>query len=54
MTCNSGYYHGVIELSISGKPRNEIVPIVRKLCADPAVTRTPSCSTSACTASGTG
>ena len=39
MTCNSGYYHGVIELSISGKPRSQIVPIVRKLCANPSVTK---------------
>jgi cytochrome c553 len=39
MTCNSGYYHGVIELSIAGKPRSKIVPIVRKLCANSAVTK---------------
>jgi mono/diheme cytochrome c family protein len=39
MTCNSGYYHGVIELSISGKPRSQIVPIVRKLCTNPSVTK---------------
>ena len=39
MTCNSGYYHGVIELSISGKPRNQIVPIVRKLCSNPSVNK---------------
>jgi mono/diheme cytochrome c family protein len=37
MTCNSGYYHGVIELSIAGLPRSKIVPIVRKLCANPSV-----------------
>lgn len=39
MTCNSGYYHGVIELSISGLPRSKIVPIVRKLCSGPAVNK---------------
>jgi hypothetical protein len=37
MTCNSGYYHGVIEMSISGLPRSKIVPIVRKLCSNPSV-----------------
>jgi cytochrome c553 len=37
MTCNSGYYHGVIELSIAGLPRSKIVPIVRKLCANKAI-----------------
>ena len=39
MTCNSGYYHGVIELSIAGLPRSKIVPIARKLCSNPAVTK---------------
>ena len=37
MTCNSGYYHGVIELSIAGLPRSKIVPIVRKLCANTSI-----------------
>ncbi len=39
MTCNSGYYHGVIELSMAGKPRSQIVSIARRLCSGPAVTR---------------
>ena len=39
MTCNSGYYHGVIELSIAGLPRSKVVPIARRLCSSPAVTK---------------
>ena len=40
MTCNSGYYHGVIELSIAGhatRPRS--CKIARKLCSSPAVNK---------------
>jgi hypothetical protein len=39
MTCNSGYYHGVIELSIAGLPHAKVVKIARKLCTSPAVTK---------------
>jgi len=39
MTCNSGYYHGVIELSIAGLPHSKVVSIARKLCTSPAVTK---------------
>ena len=39
MTCNSGYYHGVIELSIAGLPHDRVVKIARKLCTSPAVTK---------------
>jgi mono/diheme cytochrome c family protein len=39
MTCNSGYYHGVIELSIAGLPRTKVIKIARKLCTSPSVTK---------------
>jgi cytochrome c553 len=39
MTCNSGYYHGVIERSLSGVPRPEVVHIARRLCTSPSVTK---------------
>ncbi|MGB2873903.1 MAG: cytochrome c [Gaiellaceae bacterium] len=39
MTCNSGYYHGVIERSFAGLPRNEVVSKARQLCTTPAVTK---------------
>jgi hypothetical protein len=39
MTCNSGYYHGVIELSIAGLPRSKVVQIARRLCTSPSVTK---------------
>jgi hypothetical protein len=39
MTCNSGYYHGVIELSIAGLPRSKVVQIARHLCTSPSVTK---------------
>jgi mono/diheme cytochrome c family protein len=39
MTCNSGYYHGVIELSIAGLPRSKVVQIARGLCTSPSVTK---------------
>ena len=39
MTCNSGYYHGVIERAFSGVPRPEIVHIARRLCTGSSVTK---------------
>ena len=39
MTCNSGYYHGVIERSFSGLPRSEVVHKARHLCTTPSVTK---------------
>ena len=39
MTCNSGYYHGVIERSFSGLPRGEVISKARHLCTTPAVTK---------------
>jgi cytochrome c553 len=37
MTCNSGYYHGVLQLALAGLPRHEVVKKARKLCTAPAV-----------------
>ena len=39
MTCNSGYYHGVVERSFSGLPRSEVVHKAKHLCVSPAVTK---------------
>ena len=39
MTCNSGYYHGVIERAFAGVPREEVTRIARHLCTGPAVTK---------------
>jgi hypothetical protein len=39
MTCSSGYYHGVIELSLSGLSRDRVIRIARRLCTGPSVTR---------------
>lgn len=39
MTCNSGYYHGVIELSFGGKTRAQVIRIARALCTGSAVTK---------------
>jgi cytochrome c553 len=39
MTCNSGYYHGVIERAFSGLPRGQVVREARHLCTGPAVTK---------------
>ncbi len=39
MTCNSGYYHGVIERSFSGLPRGAVISKARQLCTSPAVTK---------------
>ena len=37
MTCNSGYYHGVMQLAFAGLEKSEVVAKARKLCATPAV-----------------
>jgi cytochrome c553 len=37
MTCNSGYYHGVLQLALAGLPRSAVVKKSRKLCTAPAV-----------------
>jgi cytochrome c553 len=37
MTCNSGYYHGVLQLALAGLPRSEVVKKSRNLCSAPAV-----------------
>jgi hypothetical protein len=39
MTCNSGYYHGVIERAFAGVPRERVTRIARGLCTGRAVTR---------------
>jgi hypothetical protein len=39
MTCNSGYYHGVIERAFAGVPRERVTRIARSLCTGPAVTK---------------
>jgi cytochrome c553 len=39
MTCNSGYYHGVIERAFAGVPRKRVTRISRGLCTGHAVTR---------------
>lgn len=39
MTCNSGYYHGVIERAFAGVPRDRVVKIARRLCTEPSVTK---------------
>jgi cytochrome c553 len=40
MTCNSGYYHGVLQLALAGLPRSAVVKKARKLCTAPAVNKT--------------
>ena len=37
MTCNSGYYHGVLQLALAGLPRNVVVKKSQHLCDAPAV-----------------
>jgi cytochrome c553 len=37
MTCNSGYYHGVLQLALAGLPRNRVVKKSQHLCDAPAV-----------------
>jgi cytochrome c553 len=39
MTCNSGYYHGVIELAFGGAPRPKVIRIARRLCTTPSITK---------------
>jgi cbb3-type cytochrome c oxidase subunit III len=39
MTCNSGYYHGVIERAFAGVPRARVTRIARGLCTTPSVTK---------------
>jgi cytochrome c553 len=39
MTCNSGYYHGVIERAFAGVPRDRVLRIARRLCTGPSVTK---------------
>jgi hypothetical protein len=39
MTCNSGYYHGVIERAFAGVPRERVIRIARGLCTGHAVTK---------------
>jgi cytochrome c553 len=39
MTCNSGYYHGVIERAFAGVPRERVIRIARRLCTGHAVTK---------------
>ena len=37
MTCNSGYYHGVLQLALAGLPRDVVVKKAQTLCSAPAV-----------------
>jgi cytochrome c553 len=37
MTCNSGYYHGVLQVALAGLPRNVVVKKSQHLCDAPAV-----------------
>ncbi len=37
MTCNSGYYHGVMQLAFAGLPKPAVVRKARKLCTNPAI-----------------
>ena len=37
MTCNSGYYHGVLQVALAGLPRNVVVKKAQRLCSAPAV-----------------
>jgi cytochrome c553 len=37
MTCNSGYYHGVLQVALAGLPRNVVVRKSQHLCDAPAV-----------------
>jgi cytochrome c553 len=39
MTCNSGYYHGVIERAFAGIPRERVTHIARGLCTSASVTK---------------
>jgi cytochrome c553 len=37
MTCNSGYYHGVLQVALAGLPRDVVVRKSQRLCSAPAV-----------------
>ena len=37
MTCNSGYYHGVLQLALAGLPKDKVVKKSQHLCDAPAV-----------------
>ena len=37
MTCNSGYYHGVLQLAFAGLPRDVVVRKSKRICSAPAV-----------------
>jgi len=37
MTCNSGYYHGVLQVALAGLPRDVVVRKAKTLCSAPAV-----------------
>ena len=37
MTCNSGYYHGVMQMAFAGLPKPAVVAKAKKLCGVPAV-----------------
>jgi cytochrome c553 len=37
MTCNSGYYHGVMQLAFAGLPRPEVFAKAKKLCSNPVL-----------------
>src|SRR4029453_9301400 len=37
MTCNSGYYHGVLQVALAGLPRAVVVKKAQHLCNAPAV-----------------
>jgi cytochrome c553 len=37
MTCNSGYYHGVMQMAFAGLPKDAVVRKAKKLCNVPAV-----------------
>jgi cytochrome c553 len=39
MTCNSGYYHGVLQVALAGLPRNVVVKKSQHLCDAPAVNK---------------
>ena len=38
--CASGYYHGILERSLLGKPAEAIAPIAQRICSDPDIRRT--------------
>ena len=37
--CASGYYHGILERSLLGKPREAIGPITQSICSDESIVR---------------